>query len=100
MPDFPDWCYVPQVVRITTRKGKIFTHSNNRVPVFSPNAMTWQDVERKFMDCAEFSEICPPRKAEEIVAFVQRCEKSNNVSDELSVLLNLSKHQGNGAKLL
>jgi 2-methylcitrate dehydratase PrpD len=93
MPDFPDWCYIPQVVRVTTRQGEIYTHSNNRVPVFSPDAMSWQDTERKFMDCAEFSEICPTRRAEEIVSFINRFEKSDNVSNELNKLLNLSKQQ-------
>jgi 2-methylcitrate dehydratase PrpD len=93
MPDFPDWCYIPQVVRVTTCQGEIYTHSNNRVPVFGPNAMTWQDIERKFMDCAEFSEICPKRRAEEIVSFVRSFEKSDDVSDGLNVLLNLSKHR-------
>jgi len=59
-------------VRIHTKSGRTLVHTSEGWD--DPALFTYEDTARKFHDCAQFSGVCPPAKADSIVERVKEFE--------------------------
>ena len=68
-------------VKVRTKDGKTYTCFRTYRDALGPeNTMAMDFVLRKFHQCTEFSEICPPRKAETIVNSVMELDRTADAS--------------------
>jgi len=58
-------------VRVKTKSGKTLACSRRREDTLDPSLFSYEDVARKFRDCAEFSGVCPLENANTIVDLVE-----------------------------
>ena len=69
-------------VKVRTKDGRTFTCFRTYREVLGPETtMAMDNVVRKFRECAEFSGICPPKRAEAIIDSVMRLDGTALAAD-------------------
>jgi 2-methylcitrate dehydratase PrpD len=74
----------PGRVEVTTRDGRRFTATGTKVPGSAEAPMTWEDLRRKFDDCA--SAAAAPLSSENVSAIQSMIGDFENLADATSVL--------------
>ena len=64
------WAARPHGVLVTLRDGKRLARWSSIVRVLDPKAMDWDAVCAKFLECTEFSGICPQDRAQRVITAV------------------------------
>jgi 2-methylcitrate dehydratase PrpD len=78
----------PGRVQVTTRDGRTFDQSGVDVPGTVDAPMTWQDIGRKFGDCAAAASV--PLRPEQIQAVKQMAEELETLADALDLVRGLA----------
>jgi len=69
-------------VKVRTKDGRTFTCFRTYREVLGPETtMAMDNVVRKFRECAEFSGICPPKRAKAIIDSVMRLDETALAAD-------------------
>ena len=75
-------------VKVRTKDGRTFTCFRTHREVLGPETtMAMDNVVRKFHGCAEFSGICPPKKAKAIVDSVMELDKTAKTAELIQASL-------------
>jgi hypothetical protein len=78
-------------VKVRTKDGRTFTCFRTHREVLGPETtMAMDHVVRKFRQCAEFSGICAPKKAEAIINSVMELDRTASAAEFIRGALILS----------
>jgi 2-methylcitrate dehydratase PrpD len=77
----PAWLWSPMMVRVRTRDGRTLECVRTSLQVFDPAKVSLEVAARKFRQCADFSGVCSPERAEEIMRAVRGIEGFRDVSE-------------------
>jgi 2-methylcitrate dehydratase PrpD len=69
-------------VQVLTRDGRTFEELGDNIPGSLEAPMTWEDLARKFVDCAGAAALpVTAAKAQHVVALVERLEELEDATD-------------------
>ncbi len=86
------WACKPHGVFVETQDGRRMERWRTPLSVLEPDAMDWEAVCDKFRECAAFSGLCPPQRAERITAAVAGLAEAPEVSPLVGTCVLVSEH--------
>lgn len=86
-PDYPVYTTQHHGVIVHTRDGRRLMRAQCPAQTFAPGAATFADVLPKFRQCAAFSGVCSPTRAEEIIAAVRDLDRAPAIDSLLRLLV-------------